>query len=86
MHTRTRNWPAAHLGNCPDLVLVDEEVGLAFARQPQHTIVKVLDPAAHGLSIAKLDGNINLAVAQGAEIKCFLTGFAGRGRLGSASG
>ncbi len=68
-----------------DLVLVDEEIGLALARQAQHGVVKVLDPAAHGFAVAQLDGDNHLAVAERAQVERFLAGFARRRRLGAAA-
>ena len=36
-------------------MLVDEQIRLSLARQAQHRVVEVLDPAAHGFPVAQLD-------------------------------
>ena len=41
----------AVLGNVHDLVLKDEKIGSALARDPHHVLVVVLDPAAHNLTV-----------------------------------
>jgi hypothetical protein len=65
-------------------MFVDEKVRLSLARQPQHGVVEVLNPATHGLPVAQLDLDDHLAIAQRTQIKCLLPGFAGRGCLGTA--
>src|SRR6185437_15269499 len=59
---------------------------MAVAGETKHRVVEVLDPAADGFAIAKLDGDNHLTVAEGAQIKRFLAGFAGRWCLGAAAG
>jgi hypothetical protein len=45
-------------------MLVNEQIRLSLARQPQHGVVKVLNPATHGLAVAQLDLDDHLAIAQ----------------------
>jgi hypothetical protein len=85
MERGVENAFAADLGDGADLVLVDKEVGVAFAGETEHGVVEVLDPAADGLAVAELDLNDDLAVAEGAQVEGFLAGVAGRGRLGAAA-
>ena len=66
-------------------MLVDKEVWLALARQAQHAVVEVLDPAAHGLAVAQFDLDGDLAVAERTQVERFLPGFARRRRLGTAA-
>lgn len=79
--TSTRHAALASLADGADLVLVNEEVGMPFARETQHGVVEVFDPAADGLAIAELDVDGYLAIAERAEVESLLPCFAGRGCL-----
>jgi hypothetical protein len=73
------------LGDAPNLVLVNEEIRRTIARQPQHHVVEVLNPAAHRLTVPQLYIHDHLAIAQRAQIESFLAGLSWRGRLGTAA-
>src|SRR6185437_16581536 len=45
--------PLAGFRNGPDLMLVDEEIGLPIARKAQHAVIEILNPSAHRLAIAQ---------------------------------
>jgi len=66
-------------------MLIDEQVGMSHAREAHHGVVEVLDPAAHGFSIAQLDGDGHLTIAKGPQVERFLAGFAGRRGLGTTA-
>ena len=55
---------SAVLGDVHDLVLEDEEIRRAFARQAHHISVVVLDPAAHNLTIHELNRHRLLLFSQ----------------------
>ena len=76
---------AAGFSDGADLMLVDKEIRLALARETQHGVVKVLNPTTHRLSIAQLDLDDYLAVAEGAQVERFLSGFTRRRRLGTVA-
>ena len=67
-------------------MLVDEEIGVAFAGDAQHGVVEVLDPARNRFSIAQLDVDHDLAIAERAQVEGFLSGLTGRRGLGAAAG
>src|ERR1700751_3333826 len=48
------------LCNRADLLLIDEQVWLSFARQPDHPLVEVFDPAGDALSVPQLPRNRDL--------------------------
>ena len=77
---------ACILGDRANLMLVDEQIWLALARQADHAIVKVLDPAGDSLTIMQLHGDANLLFAEKAQIESLLTGFARRRRFLTPSG
>ena len=87
MARRANPWraPLARFADGPDLVLVDEEVGVSLARKPQHGVVEVFDPAANGLSVPQLDLDNHLTVAERAQIERLLAGVARRRRLGTVA-
>ena len=51
-------------GDGADLMLVDEEIRMAVARDAHHIVVEVLDPAIDHLAIAQLHLHADLAVAE----------------------
>ena len=55
----------AVLGDVHDLVLEDEQVGRALARQSNHVLVVVLDPSLDDLAIHQLDRDRLLFLTQG---------------------
>ena len=69
------------LRDCANLVLVNEEIRFAFASQPDHAIIEVLDPTADRLAVAQFDCNRNLLLAQKAQIEALLSGLAWRRTL-----
>src|ERR1700685_888726 len=56
--------PAPILGNVHNLVLEDKKVGSAFACQPDHPAVVILNPPADHLTIHQLDIDRLLFLAQ----------------------
>ena len=68
-------------GDCADLLFINEKVWLAVARQANHAIVEILDPALHDFAVVQLDHDLHLALTQTAQIQRFLAGFSRRGRL-----
>ena len=61
----------AILGDVHDFVLEDKKIGRAFARQADHVLIVVFDPAFDRLAIHKLDRNWFLLVSQHLEERCF---------------
>ena len=45
-------------------MLVDKQIRLSLARQPQHCVVKIFNPSAHRLAVAQLNGDSYLAIAE----------------------
>src|SRR3954471_22149839 len=62
-----------------DVVLEDEQVRLAIAREADHALVVVLDPAADNLAIEQLHRDRRLLFAQGFQVLRLLPGLV-RGR------
>src|SRR5580704_10026639 len=67
-------------------MLVDKQIGGAFARQPHHVLVVVLDPAAHDLAVHQLDRNRLLLFSQRLEEGSLFTGFLRRRRAAVLGG
>lgn len=66
--------------NVHNLVLKNKKIGSAFARQPHHVLVVILDPPAHGLTVHQLHADRLLFLAQSLEeISFFESLFRGRG-------
>lgn len=80
---RSSNTSLARFRDRVDLMLVDKQVWMAFARQSHHRIVEVLDPATHSLAIVQLDRDRHSALAERVQIKCLLPGFTWRRCLGT---
>src|SRR5260370_1955299 len=57
----------AILGEVHNFVLKNEKIGSALARQPQHVLGVILDPAADRLTIHQLHANRLLLLAQSLE-------------------
>jgi len=67
-------------GDVHDLVLEDEQVWRAFARQPHHVLIVILDPSADHLAIHQFDVDQFLFLTQSLEEAGFFEGlFGGRG-------
>src|ERR1700730_2653473 len=67
-------------GDVHDFVLEDEQVWRAFARQPHHVLIVILDPSTHQLAIHQLDVDQFLFLTQSFEEAGFFEGlFWGRG-------
>src|ERR1700691_2563439 len=77
---------AAVFGNVHDLVLVNEQVGHSFARQPHHVLVIIFNPSAHGLTIHQLDADRLLLLPQGFEEASFFKSLLRRRRPPSLGG
>jgi len=77
---------ASLLGDGADLIFVDEQIRLALAREPDHAVVEVLDPAGDGLTIMQFDGYANLLFAEEAQIERFLAGITRRRRFLAPAG
>src|ERR1039458_6092795 len=73
---RTAAAVAAMLGDGANLILIDEEIRLAFTSQADHAVVEILDPAGDGFAVLQFHLNRDLAVAQRAEVERFLSSFA----------
>src|SRR5258708_10317885 len=82
LHDLSRSAPLAGFDDSFDLLLVNKQIGLTLAGEPKHSVVEVLDPAAHDLAAAKLHRNGNLALTQRTQIERLLTGLARRRDLG----
>src|SRR5712691_8504497 len=65
---------SAIFGDIHDLVLKNKKIGSAFARQPHHVLVVILDPAADSLTIHKLHANRLLLLAQSLKEAGFFEG------------
>src|SRR5271166_603082 len=90
---RLTNAAAAHilttaslLGDGADLILVNEQIWLTLAREADHAVVEVLDPARDGLAIVQLHGDANLFFAEEAQIERFLPGITRGGRFLTPAG
>ena len=67
-------------------MLVDKEIGLALPCKAHHSVVEVLDPSANDFTIAQLDRDQHLSLAEGAQIESLLSGFTRRRCLGTTAG
>ncbi len=74
----SRAFAAAAFADRPDLVLVDEKIGPPFAGEPDHGVVKILDPPGNALAVAEFNRDSHLLLAQEAKVKRLLAGFAKR--------
>src|ERR1051326_3277320 len=71
-------------GDVHDVVLEDEQIGIALARQAEHVFVVILNPALDGLAIFQLDGNGSLLFPQIFQVIGLSRGVLGWSRLGTA--
>src|SRR5271156_4866232 len=77
---------AGLLGDGADLMFVDEQIRLALAREPDHAVVEVFDPAGYRLAIVQLHGDANLFFAEEAQVERFLAGITRRRRFLTPAG
>ena len=47
-------------GDVQDVVLEDEQIRVALARQAEHVLVVILNPTLDDLSVFELDGDLSL--------------------------
>src|SRR5581483_3755182 len=73
---------AAVFRDVHDLVLVDEQVGRAFARQADHSLVVVFDPPFDGFAVHQLHGNLRLLLTECLQVSGFLIGLFRRWSFG----
>jgi len=59
-------------------MFVNEEIGVAAARNSDHAVVEIFDPAVDRFTIPKLDLDADLPIAQRAKVKRLLSGIAWR--------
>src|SRR5271170_2938597 len=74
------------LGDGADLMFVDEQIRLALAREPDHAVVEVLNPAGDRLAIVQFHRYANLFFAEEAQVECFLPGITRRRRFLTPAG
>src|SRR6202051_1424434 len=69
-----------------DLMLKNEKIGSAFAREPHHVLIVILDPSAHGLTIQQLHADRLLLLAQSLKKVGLLESLLGRRGAAAFSG
>lgn len=60
------------LGDCEDLCLIDKKVWMTFARQPDHAVVEIFDPATKSFAITQFDHHCGLPLTQRSQVERFL--------------